>query len=47
MSAAFESIHNHYERIIFEAVSAAAKTYKQIPRDLLADAASAHELVIN
>ncbi len=37
MSADFESIHNHYERIIFEAVSSAANSYPQIPRDLLAD----------
>lgn len=37
MSTDFESIHNHYERIIFEAVSAGAATYPQIPRELLAD----------
>lgn len=39
MSAAdFESIHNHYERIIFEAVLASSANYK-VPRDLLADVA--------
>jgi Late competence development protein ComFB len=39
MSADFESIHNHYERIIFEAVSTSARNYPQIPRELLADVA--------
>lgn len=38
MSADFESIHNHYERIIFEAVLASSAKY-QVPRDLLADVA--------
>ncbi|MBL0731159.1 late competence development ComFB family protein [Piscinibacter sp. HJYY11] len=39
MSAAdFESIHNHYERIIFEAVLASSAKY-QVPRDQLADVA--------
>lgn len=39
MSAAdFESIHNHYERIIFEAVLAASASYT-VPRELLADVA--------
>ncbi len=39
MSAAdFESIHNHYERIIFEAVLAASGQYT-VPRALLADVA--------
>jgi hypothetical protein len=39
MSANFESIHNHYERIIFEAVIASSAQYPQLPRDLLADVA--------
>jgi len=39
MSADFESIHNHYERIIFEAVSTGSADYPQIPRELLADVA--------
>jgi hypothetical protein len=39
MSANFESIHNHYERIIFEAVMASAEKYPQVPRELLADVA--------
>ena len=39
MSADFESIHNHHERIIFEAVSSGAARYPQIPRELLADVA--------
>ncbi|MGY4828842.1 late competence development ComFB family protein [Sphaerotilaceae bacterium SBD11-9] len=40
MSASdFESIHNHYERIIFEAVLAESARYPQVPRDLLADVA--------
>ena len=39
MSADFESIHNHHERIIFESVSSGAARYPQIPRELLADVA--------
>ena len=39
MSADFESIHNHYERIIFEAVSTAAANYPKVSRDVLADVA--------
>ena len=39
MSADFESIHNHYERIIFEAVSTGSVDYPQIQRELLADVA--------
>jgi hypothetical protein len=39
MSADFESIHNHYERIIFEAVMASSASYPNVPRDLLADVA--------
>jgi hypothetical protein len=39
MSANFESIHNHYERIIFEAVMASAEKYPQVPHELLADVA--------
>jgi hypothetical protein len=37
-TADFESIHNHHERIIFEAVLAASAQYK-VPRDQLADVA--------
>jgi hypothetical protein len=39
MSADFESIHNHHERIIFEAVMASATRYPQVPREQLADVA--------
>jgi hypothetical protein len=39
MSADFESIHNHYERIVFEAVSAGSNDYPQVQRELLADVA--------
>lgn len=39
MSADFESIHNHYERIIFEAVSTGASRYPNVQRELLADVA--------
>lgn len=39
MSADFESIHNHYERIIFEAVLAEAPRYASVKRELLADVA--------
>jgi hypothetical protein len=39
MSADFESIHNHYERIIFEAVSTAAGDYPNLRGELLADVA--------
>jgi hypothetical protein len=39
MSADFESIHNHYERIVFEAVSTGSVYYPQVQRELLADVA--------
>jgi hypothetical protein len=39
MSADFESIHNHYERIVFEAVSTGSSDYPQVQRELLADVA--------
>jgi hypothetical protein len=39
MSAEFETIHNHHERAVFEAVLAAQGSYPSVPTDLLADVA--------
>lgn len=39
MSTDFSSIHNHYERIVLEAVAALASRYPQLAADLLPDVA--------
>ncbi len=39
MGADFESIHNHYERVVIEAVLAAAPGYPGVPHSLLPDVA--------
>ena len=39
MSIDFESIHNHHERAVFEAVAAAAARFPALQGDVLADVA--------
>lgn len=39
MSADFETIHNHHERAVFEAVLAARAQYPNVPAGVLADVA--------
>jgi hypothetical protein len=39
MSADFETIHNHHERAVFEAVMASREQYPSVPASVLADVA--------